>query len=126
MIRKKLFIRGTKEEDEFELAIKFKDAGDLKSAVRILKTLSKKFPEDKAPWLVLGGIYHYQLKDFKNGEKYFRKGTMIAPDSEMCSIGLFHSLNNQGKTEEAFKEMKRFAKIRPNSRRYAAMLKDMV
>lgn len=68
----------------------------------------RKFPNDINCIGSLGTIYLDYLKNYKEGEKYFKKFIKIKPDHEIASVSLFFCYLNSGSFEKAFKELERF------------------
>lgn len=77
--------------------------------LRILKVLEKRFPNDS---IIIGlmATFYFERKKFVYSAKYFKKGTILNPDSEISSLGLFHSLINIDRMTLALKELRRFVK----------------
>lgn len=49
--------------------------------------------------------------DYAEAESEFYAAVQLRPTSELISLGLFHCLWDQGKTDQALKEIKRFLEI---------------
>jgi tetratricopeptide (TPR) repeat protein len=104
-------------------AIRLDQQGDRVAAIAMLEELSHKHPDAAAPPGYLAKIY-FNLDDWPNAEKWFRQATQRNPKSELASVGLFHSLWNQGKGIPATQEMQRFLKV-ADSAEYATLLHDL-
>ena len=94
-------------DEAFSKALQLRDAGDLRGAVKLLRELSQTVYDSAALFAVLGGVY-WELKELDEAIKCFVKATELAPRSETASLGLFHSLWQQGRESEALDECKRF------------------
>src|SRR5687767_3902407 len=113
---------------EFDSAMKLRDEGKYAEAIRVLEALITDRIDKRwrmvAVLCQLGNIYSFHLKEPAKGATYFLRATRLKPSSELSSLGLFHSLLNQGKVGEARKEMKRFmASYR--SKEYELFLKEV-
>lgn len=83
---------------------------DTAGVVAIMKELSVSNPESAKIRAVLANAY-WDLGDLTAAAREFRKAVTLAPDFELASIGLFHCLWEQSRTDEAFQELKRFMAI---------------
>jgi tetratricopeptide (TPR) repeat protein len=90
-----------------EDAMQFNNKGKHKNALEILLQLEKKYTNSSMVCGILATTYHF-LKDHENTLKYFAKTTLLNPNSELASLGLFHELWKIGKYKQAFTEMNRF------------------
>ena len=97
--------------------------GDHRGAVGRLKRLVKSHPASGAVYGVLGKVYFEQDK-FGEAAKWFQKTTAVAPDSELASLGLFHSLWQSDRPSEALAEAGRFL-AHAESAEYAMILRDL-
>jgi predicted Zn-dependent protease len=88
-------------------ALSLKEKGKYSEGLKILKPLERKFPENSVIAGIIASIF-YESKDFLNSEKYFRKTITLNPNSELASLGLFHSLLFLNKVNEALYELKKF------------------
>ena len=77
---------------------------------RALKLLHEVEAKGKTTSMVYGliGTSYYQMEDFKNSAKYFKKCLKVKPTSEVASLGFFHSCIHIKKYKDAFVEMKRY------------------
>ncbi len=97
-------------DEAFSEAIQLRDAGDLRGALTLLRELSQTVHDSAALFAVLGGIY-WELKELDEAIECFLKATELAPRSETASLGLFHSLWQQGREAQALDECKRFMEL---------------
>lgn len=112
---------------EFDNALKLRDAGNLSGARDALKALVEQLiPADKRllaqTHMQLGNICD-QLGDHAQQEAHFRSAVEIAPMLQLASLGLFHSLYEQGRIDDALREMLRLLRLR-YSNLYADLLCD--
>jgi predicted Zn-dependent protease len=94
-------------KERFERAIKLRDENDLEGALAILLGLAEDYPQIPAVHGMLGHIYR-KLHQHSEAAKSFGKATQLSPNSELASLGLFHSLKQLGDEDGALSEMKRF------------------
>lgn len=97
-------------KDEFSLAARLSEKGDLKGALKILERIIIIKPDSAKLTAVLANTY-WELKDTEKALTYFKKATELAPEWEEASLGLFHCLWGQNKKEEALEETKRFMSL---------------
>jgi tetratricopeptide (TPR) repeat protein len=122
-----IFSLTNKEHTKTELnrAIMAKNAGDLDSAREILNELVVAFGDSdgKVAAIIHGelGFLDWQSGDFEQSANHYRRAAALAPDSELISLGLFHSLTSQGRWEEALNEALRYVKTM-NSTGYRKLL----
>ncbi|MBA3674420.1 MAG: hypothetical protein H0W75_05590 [Chitinophagaceae bacterium] len=95
------------DEEIIEKVLAFQNKNWHKRALKLLHELES---NEKTISIVYGlmGSSYYQIGDFKNSAKYFKKCLRLKPASELASLGLFHSLIEIEKYKDAFKEMKRY------------------
>ena len=84
--------------------------GKFKEGIILLKQMNKKFENDRKILGLLGTLF-YQLEDYNNSSKYFRRASEVNPSSELSSLGLFHSYMELGKIIPALKEITRFCSL---------------
>jgi predicted Zn-dependent protease len=96
-----------KIEPEFNRALEAWHDGDGDMAVQILKRLASKYPNRAFILGMLGAIYQ-SLDDNERAAGYFQQTASLSPKSELASLGLFHSLWQVGRRDEAMDEMTRF------------------
>jgi tetratricopeptide (TPR) repeat protein len=99
-------------------------AGHQPEAIDLLARASKQFPKSARLWGYLGFLYA-ESGAGPNAVKAFRKAAQISPHSEQASLGLFHSLWQLGRADDAFNEMRRFMKAN-DSPNYLELLRDML
>ena len=91
----------------FESANQLRKAGNADGAIRVLRVLVADFPKQSAAYLIIGDIFWDEGR-LAAAEAAFRAATERFPKLEIASLGLFHTLCRQSKTDDAFEEMKRF------------------
>ncbi len=96
-----------KEKKLFDRALALRDEGNIQDAIAILKGLTERYPEDAASFGMLGGIY-YEIGEFGEAIRHFKETTSLSPRSELASRGLFHSLLEAGRNDEAKMELQRY------------------
>jgi predicted Zn-dependent protease len=94
----------------FESANRLRKQGDVEGAITVLSALVADFPKLSAAYLVIGDIL-WDDERLSAASAAFRLATKHFPKLELASLGLFHSLWRQSKTDDAFAEMKRFQRI---------------
>lgn len=108
----------------FEEALKLRDSGQIEAAIEKLEEiLNENRRSDAAMFGTLGNIY-WKSKDFPNASKCFRKAVKLSPQSELASLGLFHTLWDMGRERDAFEEAKRFLSIR-DSEEYFKLVEEL-
>lgn len=110
-------------EKRFERAIKLRDENDLEGALAVLLGLAEDYPQIPAVHGMLGHIYR-KLDRHREAAKSFEKATQLSPNSELASLGLFHSLKQLGDEDGALSEMKRFLG-RSQSHEYDLILAEL-
>ncbi|HEX4125277.1 MAG TPA: hypothetical protein VHY37_11165 [Tepidisphaeraceae bacterium] len=98
--------------------------GRLDKAIDHLAQQAPNFPKAPSLWGYLGLVYN-EAGDQPKAQHAFRIAARLSPHSEQASLGLFHSLWHQGKTNAAFNEMRRFVKSN-DSPRYRQLIRDML
>src|SRR2546423_13344136 len=96
-----------KIEPRFNRALEIWRGGDGRIAVEILEQLALEYPNRPFILGVLGNIYR-GLGDYERAADYFRRTTLLSPKSELASLGLFQSLRDAERQDEAIAEMERF------------------
>jgi hypothetical protein len=86
----------------------YKEKRQFLKGLKILHGLNKEYINDSIINGLLGTFY-YEKKNYLKSAKYFRVATILNPDSELSSFGLFHSLMFLGKIISALNEINRFA-----------------
>jgi len=112
-----------KIEQPFNEALKLRSDGKLKTAYKILSRLAKENPTIGEIAFMTGSVC-WELGHLDESIDRFRKATVLSPDSEIASIGLFHTLWEAEEYDAAFLEMKRFISTH-KSEKYRSLLKEM-
>ena len=110
---------------EFDNALKLRDEGSLSAARAALESLIARVPRSSNSLLAhshiqLGDICD-QLGDHTQREAHFRSAVEIAPLLQLASLGLFHTLYERGRIDDALQEMLRLLHLR-DSDLYAELL----
>ena len=95
---------------ELAKASRLAKRGNTQDAIQTLRGLVADFPKKPAAYLVIGDVF-WQADKWLQASKAFRVATKQFPKLEIASLGLFHTLWAQSKTDEAFDEIKRFQSI---------------
>ena len=85
----------------------------------------RKYPNDINCIGSLGTIYLDYIKNYKEGEKYFKKFIKIKPENEIASVSLFFCYLHLNSFEKAFRELRRFVDFNEYSHRYRLILKQI-
>lgn len=96
--------------------------GNNREAVIAFSELIENNPESSILRAFLGNTYS-EMGEFSKAEESFRMAVNLSPKNERCSVGLFHSLWDQGKHIEAIEEKVRFTNI-VDSQEYKDLWKD--
>jgi predicted Zn-dependent protease len=83
--------------------------GQFKEASISLMPLLKKHPKSSLVCFVAAKFY-YESGKYYSSSKYFKRLLLIKPDSEIASLGLFHSYFELGKIILGLREITRFCK----------------
>jgi tetratricopeptide (TPR) repeat protein len=105
----------TTRDSLFKLATSLRNEGKLRESVEVLSKVLAEYPADRYnPGIhtVLGGVYS-NLEEYENALINFRKATELNPKSELASLGLYVTLSDLDKDEEALHELFRYLKIHP-------------
>ena len=100
--------------DDPEMAKTLQHAIDLNrdgrsaEAARVLEKVVEHNPTHPAPWWYLGGIYRVELKRPLEALACYQKAVEAGPKSERASLGLFHTLWELDRFDDALEEIKRF------------------
>ena len=108
---------------EFANAIKLRDAGKTDAARRILERLAAGPFATCAVFVVLGTL-QWDQNLLPDAVQSFRRAVHIFPQSDLASLGLFHTLIESGFDDEAFDEMRRFLSI-ADSDEYRNLIKEI-
>jgi len=116
-------------EEDFNAAIKLRDAGRPSEAIELLVPLLALEVESRSAAAAingeLGGLYLFDLRKPDIAERFYRRARELSPASETASIGLFHSLMGQLKILEGLSEMLRFLEREPECEEYNFVLKEI-
>jgi len=99
----------------FELAIDLRNRGELRDSINVLSKILTEYSVNEKThriYSVLGGIQ----ADLGENEKAlisFKKATELNPRSELASLGLYVTLAQLDKDEEAIQELIRYLKSYP-------------
>ena len=110
-------------KDEFEEALRLRDAGQFVEAKVILLGLAERHP-DLPPVLGTLGDVQEELGDLVAAARSYRRTAELSPDSELASISLFHALLKLDDVDGAFDEMRRF-RSRGRSEEYDRLVTDL-
>lgn len=108
--------------ENLQQAIDMESVGNTCKALEILNVLIQRKPA-WAPALGVAGAIYYNMRRFEEAAQYFRAVTVASPKKETPSLGLFHSLWQLGRQEEAIREAKRFLEVE-KSEDYEKILKS--
>lgn len=108
---------------EYDEAVKASESGDLPRSRQILLRLHRRDPESVVILAALGHVC-WKVKSLDEAIKFFRKATVLRPQCEAVSLGLFHSLWQADRIDEAFVEMRRFLS-EYESEEYTRLLADL-
>lgn len=100
-------VSDSEDEISIERAMSLRNEDKRKEALEILIPLAQKYKNSS----VLNGLIGMNYSELENHELsafYFKKTTRLNPNSELASLGLFHSLWDLSKYKDAFKEMDNF------------------
>jgi len=112
-----------KIEPEFNRALQLRDKGNWLGAAEIFEQLDKENPDQSVILKMWGSIY-FHLEDWGKALPLYERALALSPKSELSSLGLFHSLWNLGRKDEAFAEMNRYLSI-SDSKEYRQLTKEM-
>ncbi len=100
-----------KDELFFKEFFLLKEKRQFKKALILLSQLEKIYEKSSLVYGLYGAI-NYELKNYKESSKYFKKVIAINPKSETASLGLFHSFINLSKPTLALKELVRYSELK--------------
>lgn len=75
-------------ETWLDLAIQYKQAGDIKGAIEVWKYLNETFPHQSTSAFNLGVIYHQDLKKYELSEENYREAIRREPQAPLNYLGL--------------------------------------
>jgi tetratricopeptide (TPR) repeat protein len=110
------FILSAQEEylSELNKAKQFYDLGDFSISLKILLDLEKKQVKDKEVYYYTGRNY-FDLSDYNNAEKYFKKALDLDPDYLDPYLGLSNIKINQNKPDQALEFVEKALTLYPDS-----------
>lgn len=114
--------------DEIEIlfreATDMRDRGNLAEAAKRLEKALTLDPPRRAP--ILGTLAHiyFLIGDLEKARICYEEATALSPNSELASLGYFHTLWNMGREWDAYAEAKRFLSIR-DSEEYFLTIEEM-
>lgn len=105
-------MRSLREADhvEFSKALDLEEQGELEAALERVKRLIASGATTSAAYAKAGGLL-WELERTREAETEFRKAVERAPKWKVASLGLFHTLWDQGLRVDALEEAKRFTKL---------------
>lgn len=98
------------DEAVLDKIIELTNKRKFKEAISGLRPLLRKQPTSSLVCFVAAKFY-YESGKYYSSCKYFKRLVVLKPDSEIASLGLFHSLFDLGKEMLALKELNRFIQI---------------
>lgn len=107
----------------FDNAVKLREEGDFASAKEMLLQLRQDDPQSPAILTVLADVC-WDMKHLDEAIALFQQAAALSPNSETVSLGLFHCLWEADRTDDAFREMKRFL-ANNESDEYTQILADI-
>ncbi|HUO08727.1 MAG TPA: hypothetical protein VM008_10535 [Phycisphaerae bacterium] len=110
--------------DVMNRAIALRNRGRGKEAIRVLAPEMAAL-RHSAPGSGLLATLYWEESDWKKAADWFGQTVKLSPRSERASLGLFQSLWDLGKVEEAFDEMRRFLVI-GESEEYKRVLREIL
>jgi predicted Zn-dependent protease len=111
----------SKARSALSKAIALARNGKAAKAIKVLQPLASAHSKSVPLLGYLGGLY-YMRKDYAKAVPLFRRTVKLSPDSELASLGLFHSLDQQKKRARAMAEAKRFTDRQPGRNTYVGIL----
>jgi predicted Zn-dependent protease len=113
----------TKLRADFDEAVKAQESGDLARARLLLTELHERAPDSV---LILLTLAHtcWELSHLHEALELFRRATVLEPECEAASLGLFHLLWKVDRIDEAFDEMRRYL-LEYESEEYTKLLTNL-
>jgi tetratricopeptide (TPR) repeat protein len=111
----------------FELGIELRNKGELRDSINVFSKIVSDYPADKGTHTVLSVLagVHADLGEHEEAAFNFKKATELNPKSELASLGLYVTLENLDRDEEAIHELIRYLKSYPADM-YKATLKELL
>src|SRR5690349_19239090 len=94
----------------FQLAIELRDKGELRDSVNVFSKILREYPsytKIHRVHIVLAGVQS-DLGQLDNALINFKKATELNPKSELASLGLYVTLADLHRDEEAIQELFRY------------------
>lgn len=104
-------------------ALDLRKSGELEAAIAELEHLRRQHPDVPTVLFTLGATY-FQARRFEEAVPCFQRAVWLWPAHEVSSLGLFHSLHELGRPQEAHRELLRFLVV-AHSRNYRAILQGI-
>lgn len=103
-------------------AIALKNQERYSEAAQILGDLRKTNPQSASVHALLGDAL-WEQGDLPKAVRSFKKAVKLSPESELASLGLFHTLMESGDKQGAIRELNRFRRVAA-SKEYDAIAKE--
>lgn len=113
------------QEETLERATTLRDEKRYRESAALLEPLAEIYPNNKWVWGVLAADF-FLMDDYERSERTFRLMTERWPQWDIASVGLFHSLWELGRMDDAFDEARRFFIEGGKSKEYKRLFKEMV
>lgn len=95
------------DKESFKLFFDLREEKNYKKAVSVLKKLDFKYKNNSVINGLLGTAF-FEMERYDKSRFHFKKATILNENSELASLGLFHSLSNLGSEILALKELNRY------------------
>ena len=105
-------------------ALRLRAAKRYDKAREILLNLAKEHPNSASVFALLGDVY-WRVNALQDAVRCFARASSLSPESELASLGLFHTLWESGRSDDALNEMQRFLTI-SHSPEYARLLRELI
>jgi predicted Zn-dependent protease len=105
-------------------ALKLRSAKRYDKAKEILLALADENENSASVFALLGDVY-WRLNSLDNAVQSFTRATKLSPESELASLGLFHTLWESGCKGLALNEMQRFLSL-SRSAEYAKLIRELI
>src|SRR5688572_22242992 len=102
-------------DNMFELGIELRNKGELRDSINVFSKILNDYPSDKRThgvYSVVAGV-HADLGEFDEALINFKKATELNPKSELASLGLYVTLVELERDEDAIHELIRYLKAYP-------------
>jgi tetratricopeptide (TPR) repeat protein len=103
------------------IAIDLKNQKRYGEAAHALEELRETYPQSASVHGLLGHAL-WEQNELEKAVQAFRRAVKLSPESELASLGLFHTLMETGNRRGAFQEMDRFRRV-ADSAEYKAIAK---